>query len=610
MKKVNLRALVLLLVALCANAIHAQQAICINNDCKVKVEDASGDSVALFFNSTLKVEEIKRYVKITKVTSNFDKNSQVGIYQGAELECYNPDETNPLNVKFKDNTGTWRFDVSGVGPNLQIIKKYKVLLGGKIILVPEDVCTIINDIQTIDFTEDFSYSQEDSRLHIKSQKDYKVVVNGEETDCGKNQDVTIDNVDSNTTVRVIYGDDENRYLDCEINVSEMKSYEAIPSDDDYITWIKDNLLILCVVCAILTLIVVILVMFLRKKRTKRVSKNADDRNGVIKGDKNDKLSKEESKEINVSELKDKIDAIKMQASNIADMLNSIDSALDSYKKQSDIEKQLKSKDKEIAQLTSDKKTVEEELESFKVNSEKEKVNLSTKIQTLQTELSEALKVDGAISLNGTAGFVAGISELLFVGRKTEKVIMAYISQLNDSDSSKFAYFIKRYVSTIDTEKRDRWNSILSTLSIKGYVNDAEAIKYLSAKGCESDDAKLDWLKKFVYEEFLQDYLSALTVMLESIKVSKTYGITQSVKKDLQKDIDNLISASKKNGITIHYVQLGKTVNDYANIEIGSKIPNGVEVADKETNVPILVVKYGMSSAKSSKSSKTELVQID
>lgn len=610
MKKVNFRTLLLFALFLCVNAISAQQAICIKEECKVKVEGASGDSVTLFPKSTLKVEEIKSYVKITAVTSNVEKNNQAGISQGAELECLNPNEKDPLNVKFKDKTGAERYDVPGVKENFQIVKKYIVLLDGMNVLVPEDLCVVIDNVQTIDFTEDFSYSQEDNCLHIKSQKDYKVVVNGEETYCGQNQDVTIDNVDSNTTVRVIYGDDENHYLDCEINVSEMKSYEEIPSDDDYITWIKNNPLIVCAVCAILTLIVVILVMSLRKKRTKRVSKNADDRDWVIKGDKNDKLSKEESKEINVSELKDKIDAIKMHASNIADMLNSIDSALDSYKKQSDIEKQLKSKDKEIAQLTSDKKTVEEELKSFKVNSEKEKVNLSTKIQTLQTELSEALKVDGAISLNGTAGFVAGISELLFVGRKTEKVIMDYISQLNDSDSSKFAYFVKRYVSTIDSEKRDRWNSILSTLSIKGYVNDAEAIKYLSAKGCESDEAKLDWLKKFVYEEFLQDYLSALTVMLESIKVSKTYGIVQSAKKDIQKDIDNLISASKKNGITIHYVQLGKTVNDYANIEIGSKIPNGIEVAGKETNVPVLVVKYGMSSDKSSKSSKTELVQID
>lgn len=610
MKKVNLRALVLLLVTLCANAIYAQQAICIKIDCKVKVEDASGDSLTLFSNSTLKVEEMKSYVKITEITSNADINQQVGIYQGAELECLNPDEIDPLKVRFKDNTGNWRYNVNGVGPNLQIIKKYKVLIDGKIVLVPEDLCIFINNVQTINFAEDFSYSQEDNCLHIKSQKDYNVVVNGEETYCGENQDVTIDNVDSNTTVRVIYGDDENHYLDCEINVSEMKSYEEIPSDDDYITWIKNNPLIVCVVCVIIILIIVVSTMFLRKKIAKRVSKDVVDRDWVTKGDKNGQLPKEKSKEINVSELKGKIDDIKVQASNIADILSSIDKALDGYKKQSNIENQLQVKDKEINKLQAEKDIVEKEYKSFKAVSKTEKDGLDEKIKQLQTELSEALKVDGAISLNGTAGFVAGISELLFVGRKTEKVIMDYISQLKDSDSSKFAYFIKRYVSTIDTEKRDRWNSILSTLSIKGYINDAEAIKYLSAKGCESDDAKLDWLKKFVYEEFLQDYLSALTVMLESIKVSKTYGIVQSAKKDIQKDIDNLISASKKNGITIHYVQLGKTLNDYANIEIGSKIPNGVEVAGKETNVPVLVVKYGMSSDKSSKSSKTELVQID
>ncbi len=609
MKNVNLRALVLLLVALCANAIYAQQAIRINKDCKVKVDDASGDSVALFQNSTLKVEEIKSYVKITEVTSNFDKNSQAGIYQGAELECDNPDETDTLKVRFKDKTDTWRFNVTGVGRNLQIFKKYKVLLGGKMMLVPEDVCSIIDDIQAIDFTEDFSYSQKDSCLHIKSQKDYTVVVNGEETYCGQNQDVTIDKVDSNTTVRVIYGDDEKHYLDCEINVSKMKPYEEIPSDDDYITWIKNNPLIVCVVCVIIILIIVVSTMFFRKKRTKRVSKDIVDKDWVTKGDKNGQLPKE-SKEINVLELKGKIDDIKILASNFADKLSSIDKALDGYKKQSNIENQLQVKDKEINKLQAEKDNVEKEYKSFKAASKKEKDVLDEKIKQLQTELSEALKVDGAISLNGTAGFVAGIGELLVVGRKTEKVIMDYISQLNDSDSCKFAYFVKRYVSTIDSKKRDRWNSILSTLSIKGYVNDCEAIKYLSAKGCESDEAKLDWLKKFVYEEFLQDYLSALTVMLESIKFSKTYGITQSVKKDLQNDIDILISASKKNGITIHYVQLGKTVNDYANIEIGSKIPNGVEISGKETNVPILVVKYGMSSDKSSKSSKTELVQID
>lgn len=605
MKRENLRTLILLVGVLCANAVYSQKAIKITRDCEVKTE--AGDTLALFCNSTLEVVESKSYVLITDVVDNFKENYKVGIYKGAELECLDDGTTELRKIKFYDNTRKERYDVPGVRDNLRKVKKFRIQVENTTAYISENDCVMLDEIMDVpNVDSDFSYSPESHCLYISPKEDYKIVVKGSPTQCKNGQKNTIEDVNDNEIITVILSNDSASYLDSYIEVSDLQEYvsedeidstkisEGFPADEELIIFL-----------ALMGLALILLLVyygFFRRKKKKKVDQNTPETFGYNNKSGGDKHNYDDDKKINLDQLQGLISEIKVQTNDIVKRLNSIDTTLCAYKDTIDIDRTLETKESEIVQLTKEKKLIKEQFDALtKKSGEDEKTIL---------ELRKALNVTGAIVLNGASDFVNDTGELLKVGRNTEKLIVDFLTQIDGDDSAKFAYFIKQYVSSIDSEKRDRWNSILSTLSIKGYIKDADAIKYLNAKGCESNENKLDWLKKFVYEEFLKDYLSSLIVMLESIKCSKLYGLTQPVKADIQKDIDNLLSVSKKNGITIHYQPLLKDLNDYENIQISTTLPVGVNLFYSCKNKPLLVIKYGVSSEKSTKSSKTEIVQLD
>lgn len=590
MKKTNLRSLLLLVTLSFANMLFAQQVLKMTQD--AVLSNSFGDTIMLFCNSTLRIKEVKNYVRITDVSDKIEENRQVGIFQGAELECKDDSVDDLSKLKFIDNTGSLRSNVKGVGSNLKRIKKYEVEINYESVLVPEDICSIEEqDGESPNVKDEFSYSSCDSTLHVNALHDYKVVVNNKIKKCKKNQEEIFSDVDPGSIIRVIFSNDGECFLDFEVRALQLKKYDPAPELGNIIYVVAGILLV--------TLIVILIwFLFKRKRKAKKTDEMIFANNVNIKP-----IEINKHEEVNLHSMKHDVADVRQKVEDVLKTLDLIDGELEKYNKQNKANDLLKEKDKEIEKLKSEIKGLEDKYNSLDKTSEERIKGLNERISGLE----QALHVDGAIALNGTFDFVAKTSELMAIGRKAEQKIADFVSRLSDNDANKFAYFIKQYATSMDAEKRDRWNKILSTLSIKGYINDADAIKYLQAKGCESDDAKIDWLKKFIYQEFLQNYLSSLIVMLESIRFAKKYGL--STDSDVSNEIKQLISASKNVGIKIHYVELGKDVDDYSNFEIGSKLPKGVETScDK--NIPVLVTRYGMSSDKSETKSKTEIIILD
>ena len=232
MKKTSLRLLVLLFVTLSfANKPFAQDALIIKNDLDLDLIDSSGVTVKLYRNSTLRIDSIYNYVRIAKVTDNQDNNKNVGIFEGAELECKDDSVEDLSKLNFKDNTGRWRSDVKGAGSNLERFKKYRVVLNEGIALVSEEQCDVNEDIKEYpNLNDNFSYSSDDRILHVNAKREYKIVVNDIIKVCGINQDEKIHNVDPDDNIRIILSNDNEFFLDQVICVSDLNNYRESGSN--------------------------------------------------------------------------------------------------------------------------------------------------------------------------------------------------------------------------------------------------------------------------------------------------------------------------------------------------------------------------------------------
>lgn len=144
-----------------------------------------------------------------------------------------------------------------------------------------------------------------------------------------------------------------------------------------------------------------------------------------------------------------------------------------------------------------------------------------------------------------------------------------------------------------SKSRDQWNGVMSTLSIKGFVNDLEITRYL-----QSESDKIGWLKKHFIEDLLQSYLSPLIIMLDQIRCSKQFGITMPAPLNIEKTINEIIEECKIFGVTVKYKPLFEliTTDDKERVidEIGSDLPKAIEgiVLVKE-NVPLFFTHIGV-----------------
>ena len=182
--------------------------------------------------------------------------------------------------------------------------------------------------------------------------------------------------------------------------------------------------------------------------------------------------------------------------------------------------------------------------------------------------------------------------------EAEVSIQNYIKSLSKEDNEKMAFFMATYIKNMPIEKRNQWNGLLSTLSIKGYINDAQVTPYLQ----QEQDQK-QWLRKHFVEDVLQLYISPLLIMLDEIGNASNYGI--SMPYDTDSLINKIIKECEQFGARVKYVKSYQEVIDQELIdENDPDLPKEMEghVVIKE-GVPLFLSHIGVE-AEGTRSDKT------
>lgn len=589
-------------------SICAQTYICLQKD--VDAVGVSSDRyLKLYKHSTLKVADTLkvRIVSMTDDAKTSQKNIDGGLIEGAVFDVTKYD-TDLSKVHYNDN----KTDRSGAA-GVTISINYLTTVDGIEYLITEndakkiDLATEMTDL----YKEVFKYDETNTTLTYLPTataplpEGAQLVIDEAKpiSHIRENEPVK---VREDANIRLILSSEGSYFLDELFKTSDLEKTNPTNSDktkDDntlyYIKRIGGVIALLLIIC--------LGYYFMKPKNKEEIEDEFDDnsRSGSKPSIKDKKKQGNENKVAGLSSditpdlehVIQQLERIQGSLNQMTPVLNQISVTISDGKEvdrlNNEIERQkiiVAQRDKSIR----DKDTIidQKEVEIGQYRTQIKGLNDET--SKLRNQLEEANKLDkGILIIADGKLFAQKAHGLLTTCRKGEEIVKQYISMLPESDNLKMSYFLANYIKDMPSKSRDQWNGVMSTLSIKGFVNDLEITRYL-----QSESDQIGWLKKHFVEDLLQSYISPLVIMLDQIRCSKQFGITMTAPSNVEKAINEIIEECKKLGVTVKYKPLFEpiTIDDKERVidEIGSDLPKAIEnfVLVKE-NVPLFFAHIGV-----------------
>lgn len=643
MKSINF-ILTLYFVSIAFLPLNAQEKTYVRVLKDISVESCKGTNVNLYKNSTFAIEGTSLFkVKIESVTADAattPKNKNGGIVEGA---IYKGTEYsgNSRNIHFLDNAGQDRNGITGV--ELSVLRYY--ITDDDTILIPE---TEIKEIQLSSVDESsiikecFKYNRGDKTLKFcpdlnqKIGHDIKVVIN-DDVRVVKGDEERWDNVNEEAVARVILSSDNDCFEDILLNVKELPGDSSIPNDEEGSFW-RTTFTNVPTAVWIFALIVILLALgwwifnYILNKNNHGNDpdslKNDDDwkkgssssghqtenKIGRAKDKKKEKANQschDEAQPVGQPS-SDSVTSQQIEENNKT--LNEILGSVRDIKYQISAINQGMKGTKELERLNKEledanKKSVERKnlIDDLKgqLNSKNEEITkISNENAILKQELEDAKKTpDGVLTIEGVDDFVKKAKAIIDACYEGEIAVQRYIESLPKEDSEKMAFFMATYIKNMPVEKRNQWNGIISTLSIKGYINDTQVTPYL-----QQEQDQQGWLRKHFVEDLLQSYISPLLIMLDEIGNASNYGI--SMPYDTDSHINKIVKECEQIGARVKYVKSYKELTDEDQELIDENdpdLPNEIEgLAVIKDGVPLLLSHIGVE-AKDTRSDKTVCV---
>ena len=382
-----------------------------------------------------------------------------------------------------------------------------------------------------------------------------------------------------------------------INVADFKtskeSYNVEP-DSEGTNWFNEYW-IYCVIALCLLAITVVIWLKNRRESDGRVSHHKDNgekQNHVKTG----VVNRENSKSLDNFVVGDDLHK------DIKTMLQSMQSAKTAIENQTrtlDSIKSLVSNTDERKQLV--KKTEELEIEKKKyVSAIAERDKALSEIEKLKGDiaiLQAGSQIEGVIQVSEYSTFVSFAKKVLSECFEAENLVIKYWSSLNSIDQHALNGFLSNFQMTKCSIELSKWNGIIATLDLKGYVKNDEYITYLTPL---SDKDRMKFLNKRFFEDILRPFVGAIILFLEQIRTANKIGVSAVCNENIDGYINSICTKCHEQGVFVDYRKLYEKVTEYDSLEIlelDENIPENIKkviAKVEEEDILLYVDKYAVN----------------
>lgn len=375
-------------------------------------------------------------------------------------------------------------------------------------------------------------------------------------------------------------------------------------------WFKENWWVLLVGVVIILFVVLLIIMIIKHPNLQKSQK-----------------SKEEPKR----KEKEKIESIRLtenpastKSENPTEVVTQIVFDEKLYQKSKKIEEIVIATDKKAEQIESKTKSMREALEEQKkvlsdikalVSNSDEKKQLlektralekttqelsdaKTKITGLEEQVNDLKKkkdVKGVVQILDCAKFVSFAKNIIAECIIAENQIYQYWNTLTDTDQQKINFFLGKIQLAKTKVDFTRWNGLIATLEIDGYVKNEDYIKYLTNL---SNKDKILFLEKRFFEDILRPYVGQIVLFMEQIRTIQKLGVKEVFKGgNIEGMINSICTKCFEQGVTIDYRKLYEKVTDYDSLEIEESVPKAIQKAIsniEEEDILLYVDKYAVN----------------
>lgn len=394
-----------------------------------------------------------------------------------------------------------------------------------------------------------------------------------------------------------------------------------------LNWFKENWMIILGSVVVAIVIAVFLVFWLRNKKQTEKDENSFDYNddrmtdNMKKQDhKNDK--KHKNKDFHKQKMgeldnhnKDEKEEIKTSViderlfQKLTTLLERVDSTQRSIREQSTTLDRIKS----LVENTDEKKQLAQKIQELD-DEKKKSASVDAKLKEAQAnveELKEQIEqlqatsqIEGAVQVTEYSTFVSFAKKILSECIDAENVAIKYWASLSSKNQQILNGFLSKFQMTKCQIDLAKWNGIIATLDLKGYIKNDEYVKYLTSL---SDKDRLVFLNKRFYEEVLCPYIGATILFLEQIRTATKIGVSVPCNENIEGFINSICTKCVEQGVSVDYRKLYEKVTEYDSLEIEENIPDFVKkvIANiEEEDILLYVDKYAVNLKSGDMTEKT------
>ena len=497
---------------------------------------------------------------------------------------------------YQNSTIEMKDELKVPGDSLSVC--YQVEIGGREYLIPKDNCKEVNlpSEESEIFKQLFKYDRVNSYVVYKPSPDdelpegAKLIVDDNEVFTDIKEDLFI-SVQDGSTLRLILSSDSTYYLD-EVFTTDSLDIIAKSEDSDGLDWKKILLYVLLGLLGIAILGGIYYFFFSGEEDDEE-----DDEGRPNKKDGKHQHPTPQTAYVEGKGLNNQFDQIQNSLNKIESSVASISSRLTDNRETDRLKNEIAQLKSNLSQRENDLKSRNETIKNKELEIQQQKNSINTLTQqnaSLANQLEDAVRLEkGTLMVPNAKAFVQNAGRILSVCREGEEVIKSFISSLSGKEQTQMSYFLASYIKEMSSKGRDQWNGIVSTLGIKGYINDPDITRYL-----QNERSQQEWLRKHFIEDFLQSYISPLIIMLEQIRCAKQFGIFSPTPTNIEQIIREIVDANKAYDIVVKYIPLYAPISsdDKERLidEISSELPKELEtIVSVVEDVPLFLSHIGV-----------------